>query len=68
MIAILVALVLTLRVPAVNLRSGMQMPTNIPQIAIDKSKALDTLSADHPFPTPPGQNRGQGQVNRNIRT
>lgn len=43
-----------LRIPAVNIRSGMTMPHDLPQIAVDMSEALDVLDSEDSLPLPPG--------------
>jgi hypothetical protein len=56
--------------PAVNLRGGHEMPSFIPRVAIEKSKALDFITGT-PYPTVPGQaNHGansNGNSNGNNR-
>lgn len=48
----------TFRVNANNIRSGFQMPTFIPQVAVDNSGALEPpASSGSPFPLPPGHRR-----------
>ena|SRR3989344_7040078 len=44
----------TNRVPAENIRSGITMPNLIPQVALDRSRALQSTGSG--FPLPPGQN------------
>lgn len=39
-----------------NINSGFQMPTNLPQIALDRSHALEPVDPfGTPFPLPPGR-------------
>lgn len=55
----------TTRVSAENVRAGIQMPTFIPQVAIDHSGALDVSTGNL---TAPGNNAGaniQGSTNAN---
>lgn len=45
-----------IRIPAVNIQSGYQMPANIPQNAVDHSRALNPVDpSGTPFPLPPGR-------------
>lgn len=50
-----------MRFDAVNLRSGISMPAQLPGNAIDRSGALDFPPTGTPYPTPSEQNNGDGQ-------
>ncbi|MBI3380350.1 hypothetical protein HY029_06370, partial [Candidatus Gottesmanbacteria bacterium] len=47
------------KVPADNIHSGFHMPTNIPQVALDHSDALEPPSSPSgtPFLLPPGHRK-----------